>query len=65
MNMPHRYTPRHPQPALHGMGSDPFTVTVSTPSTNSAPVDTSSPLVMLLLGAALGAGVVTLIFTWK
>lgn len=62
MNRP---TPRHPQPALHGIGSDPFTVTVSTPSTSSSPVDSSNPLITLLLGAALGAGLVTLIFTWK
>jgi hypothetical protein len=56
----------HPR-AIRGVGDNLFTVTANTsdPNSSSTPIDTSNPLVTLLLGAALGAGVVTLIFTWK
>lgn len=48
-----------------GIGDSLFTVTANTQDTNASPIDPSNPLVTLLLGAALGAGVVTLVFTWK
>jgi hypothetical protein len=57
----------HPR-SFRGVGDSLFTVTANTSGGNSPPpppIDTSDPLVTLLLGAALGAGVVALIFTWK
>lgn len=49
-----------------GVGDSLFTVTANTnDGAAQSPVDSSNSLVVLLLGAALGAGVVTLIFTWK
>lgn len=53
--------------SVRGVGDNLLTVTANTQSSGSgtSPIDTTNPLVILLLGAALGAGVVTLVFTWK
>lgn len=51
---------RNPRRAV---GDSLFTVTANTQDT-TAPAP-SNPYVILLLGAAIGAGVVTLVFTWK
>lgn len=40
-------------------------VTISTDAAPGGNALTSDPRVLLLLGAAIGAGVVSLIFTWK
>jgi hypothetical protein len=51
-----------PPSRRHPLGTNLVTVSTDTPVTQQI---TQSPLTVLLLGAALGAGIVTLIFTWK
>lgn len=47
---------------MSGLGVDLITVSTDAPVGDSP---LSDPRVLLLLGAALGAGITTILFTWK